>query len=80
MMEESLYAWQVYDTDERWGIIAAVLPGVTTAAVPLVFRERRLADYARGTAHAHAVGTDRPVRLARYTHAETLETANVHQS
>jgi hypothetical protein len=72
VLDDSLYAWQVYDEDERWGVIAAVLP-VLAQVIPLVHRDeevvRSLAHLARDHAATHA----RPVRLARFGLTDVLE-------
>jgi hypothetical protein len=70
--EESLYVWQVFDADERWGTIAAATD-LSVAPIPLCFRDRAVAEHARPYALHHGRGANRPVRLARYVHHENLE-------
>lgn len=69
---DSIYAWMVYDRDEKWGTIAAVVPG-ETGRVPLVFRDRRIADALRKVAIAHGEGLGRPVALRQFNYGKELD-------
>lgn len=67
----SLFVWQVYEQDE-WGTVAVGINGHLT---PLVTRKEQVArDYMGSYAQMHAIGTQLPVRLARFDYAVTLET------
>lgn len=72
-INDDLYVWQVFDHDDRWGIVAAAileLAGLT----PLVTRNRAMAEgpFAE-LASSHRKVTGRPVRLARYALAEVID-------
>jgi hypothetical protein len=70
--EEPLYAWQVYDTDNRWGIIAAEVEGLGKS--PLVTRSWDVAEKLFGPfARAHSKQTGLSVRMARFELSEILE-------
>ena len=68
---DSLWAWQVYDADEKWGVIAATIPGVGLAPSPLITRNEAAARGHLGPlARMHGITVGRPVRLARFDLAE----------
>lgn len=62
---EPMYAWMVFDVDERWGTIAAMLLKAA-APIALVTRERAVAERWRPLAEAHRRASGRPVRLFRF--------------
>jgi hypothetical protein len=66
-----LFAWLVKEDDGREGPVCALIPGLNMAA-PLVSLSLALAELLEGVARAHADATGKPVRLVRYTEAETL--------
>lgn len=65
---DSLYAWQERDPDgSGWGIIAALIPGVTRAPVPLVHRDRYMVETIMAPmARAHANATGCELRFAAF--------------
>lgn len=68
---DMLYAWQVKE-DDGWGIIAAMVPGLTGLA-PLVSRSLGVARKTEPLAVSHAQETGLPVRLARFVFTEVIE-------
>jgi len=68
-----LYVWAVKEPDGREGPVATIIPGFSLGPIPLVTLSRKVADSLRPFALAHAEATGKPVRLVRFTEAETLE-------
>lgn len=69
----TLYLWQVLDDDDRWGLIAALIPGLDVAG-PLITRSRDVAENEFASlAEAHRRATGKQVRLSRYDHSGTLQ-------
>jgi hypothetical protein len=73
-----LFAWIVKEADGSEGPVAAVIPGVGSAAVPLVSMKRKIIDALALYAVAHAALSGKPVRLVRFTEAETLRRLGDH--
>lgn len=67
---DTIYAWQEWEPNGDWGIIAAVIPALGTTPVPLVMRDPTSALRAEPLARAHAAASGNPVRLARFELAE----------
>lgn len=63
---EALYAWQEFGHDGRWGIIAMVVPEVSPAPVPLVFRSPEVMEKVRPLAESHARASQLEVRMHRF--------------
>lgn len=63
---DTLYAWQEQEPDGKWGIIAAIVPVLSSQPVPLVFRGLPVAHKVRALAQAHGQASGHPVRLARF--------------
>lgn len=68
--DEPLYAWQTLDDDGRWGIVAAVIPGV--GGGPLIARDLMAIDRLGLLAIAHHDRTGQRIRKVRYELTEVL--------
>ena len=75
MRNEPLFVWQVFDHDERWGVIAAALqaePGGPVSRLCLLHREEQVVAGWEWIAQAHGKAAGRPIRLARYELAQVI--------
>lgn len=70
-MVGSIYAWQEWGPDERWGTIAAVIPAIGSVA-PLVVRDLETAMQLEPIAKAHGDKATRKVALRRFEYVETI--------
>lgn len=66
-----LWAWMVQEADGRWGIIAALIPGLGPSQ--LVFGSEKTAQVARPVAVSHHMNSGRPVRLVRFEGLAVVE-------
>lgn len=73
MIGDTLWAWQEID-EHGWGIIAAIVPAVSVAPVPLVSRSEDVAKTLfQHVAERHAQASGHGIRLARFELAEVAE-------
>jgi hypothetical protein len=69
---DSLYAWQVQESDGRWSMVGALVPQTGTHQ-PLIHRRLDIVERFGPLARAHAEGTGQPLRLARFDLTEVLQ-------
>jgi hypothetical protein len=67
-----LFAWLVKEEDGREGIVCVIIPGLGSRVIPLVATSAAMIETMETYARDHADGSGKPVRLARFTEAETL--------
>lgn len=74
MIGDELWAWQVEEQPDVWGMVGAMLPGPEGMGMhtPLIHRSRETVDKMKPMADKHATATGLPLRLARFTLTETL--------
>lgn len=65
------YIWQVFDTDDEWGLITAQLPQLGDTWMPLMSRRPDVAELMREFAEAHGRAANREVRLAVFQFVRT---------
>jgi hypothetical protein len=63
-----LWAWLTFE-EGAWGIVAGMMPGIPTV-MPLMHRDRDIAERFKPLADAHAKKSGNPVRLAHLLEAQ----------
>jgi hypothetical protein len=69
----ALFAWLVKEADGSEGIIGVFIPDMGSGAVQLVTASEKVAAAFGSFARRHATVSGKPVRLVRFSEAETLE-------
>jgi len=67
-----IYVWVEVEPDGNEGLISAVIPVLGGAMVPLMHRNRSMAEEFRPFAETHGKSAGRKVRLVEYTRQRIL--------